>query len=186
MSEKKRFGRRDFMRCAAGAAACGGVAMRAKPASGAMVWQIDPQKCEQCGRCATNCVLNPSAVKCVNSYRICGYCDLCDGYLFKGAKERGTGAESQLCPTAAIQRKFIEDPYYEFIIDEDLCVGCGKCVIGCELFGNGSFYLQVKQDICAQCNDCAIARNCPAQAWQRVPAEKPYLLKTQAIEKDEA
>ena len=28
------------------------------------VWQIDPFLCTQCGRCATDCVLTPSAVKC--------------------------------------------------------------------------------------------------------------------------
>ena len=39
-----------------------------------------------------------------------------------------TGAESQLCPTGAIQRKFIEDPYFQYTIDEELCIGCGKCV----------------------------------------------------------
>ncbi|MFZ4549001.1 MAG: 4Fe-4S binding protein, partial [Bacteroidales bacterium] len=27
------------------------------------VWQLDPTKCIQCGRCADNCVMTPSAVK---------------------------------------------------------------------------------------------------------------------------
>ncbi len=160
------------------AVGAGGVVWQvAKPAAGETVWQLDPTKCVQCGRCATECVLNPSAVKCVHSYQICGYCDLCGGYLQPGAKTRDTGAESQLCPVAAIKRTFIEDPFFQYTIDEDLCVGCGKCVKGCGLFGNGSLYLQVKHDLCVNCNECAIAHSCPAEAFQRVPADEPYLLK---------
>ena len=45
------------------------------------------------------------------------------------------------------------------------------------MFGNGSLYLQVKQDLCVHCNECSIARACPAEAFQRVPADSPYLLK---------
>ena len=71
-----------------------------------------------CGNCATACVLKPSAVKCVQSYAICGYCDLCTGYFVPEPNALNTGAENQLCPTAAIERKFIEDPYYEYNIDE--------------------------------------------------------------------
>ena len=69
------------------------------------VWQIDPFKCTQCGRCATECLKATSAVKCVHAFDLCGYCDLCSGYFKPGAKLE-TGAENQLCPTAAIQRKF--------------------------------------------------------------------------------
>jgi len=178
----KQWDRRDFLRAAAVAAGAGLGWQAARPASGHLVWQLDPQKCVQCGRCATHCVLNPSAVKCIHSYAICGYCDLCGGYLQPGAKSRDTGAESQLCPVSAIKRTYIEDPYFQYTIDEDLCVGCGKCVKGCGLFGNGSLYLQVKHDLCVNCNECAIARSCPAQAFQRVPAEQPYLLKTNPAE----
>ncbi len=101
-------------------------------------WQLDPAKCIQCGRCATNCVLSPSAVKCVHSYQICGYCDLCSGFLHQGAKARDTGAENELCPTGALKRTFIEEPFYQYTVDEALCNGCGKCVKGCGAFGNGS------------------------------------------------
>ena len=45
------------------------------------VWQLDPDICVQCGNCQTACVLTPSAVKCVHAYDVCGYCDLCSGYL---------------------------------------------------------------------------------------------------------
>jgi len=170
--------RRDFLRAAAAAVGVGLAWQTVRPASGKLVWQIDPAKCVQCGRCATHCVLSPSAVKCVHAFQICGYCDLCGGYLQPGAKVRDTGAESQLCPVAAISRTFIEDPYFEYTVDEDLCVGCAKCVKGCGLFGNGSLHLQVKHDLCVNCNECAIARSCPGKAFERVPAEDPYLLKT--------
>ena len=70
------------------------------------------------------------------------------------------------------------DVILEYVVDEDLCIGCGKCVEGCARFGNGSLYLQVKHDLCANCNECEIARGCPANAFQRVPAEDAYLLKT--------
>jgi H+/Na+-translocating ferredoxin:NAD+ oxidoreductase subunit B len=178
MSERRPMNRRDFVRMAAAFAAGGAVWKGVTPAAGDTVWQIDPAKCVQCGRCATNCALNPSAVKCIHSYMICGYCDLCGGYLQPSAKDRDTGAENELCPVSAIKRTFIEDPFFQYTIDEPLCVGCGKCVKGCGLFGNGSLYLQVKRELCVNCNECAIARECPADAFERIPAEQGYLLKT--------
>ncbi len=164
----------------------GGMAALAakKSSAGQTVWQLDPAKCIQCGRCATNCVLTPSAVKCVHVYAMCGYCDLCGGYFKPETKTLTTAAENQLCPTNAIKRKFIEDPFFEYTIDEPLCIGCGKCVKGCDSFGNGSLQLQVRHNICVNCNQCAIARNCPADAFSRVPAGEPYLLKLVAEEKD--
>ena len=143
------------------------------------VWQIDSMKCVQCEHCATSCVVTPSAVKCVQSYPICGYCRLCFGYFQPNAPELTSAAENQLCPTGAIERKFVEDPYWEYNIEEDKCIGCAKCVKACEMFGNASFYLQVRHDVCVNCNDCSIARQCPADAWSRVPADQPYKLKHQ-------
>lgn len=148
-----------------------------KSTSKDLVWQLDPFKCVQCGRCATECVVTPSAVKCVHAYDLCGYCDLCGGYLKPDANARSTAAENQLCPTAAIKRKYIEEPYFEYVIEEDLCIGCAKCVAGCTSFGNGSLHLQVRHDLCKNCNDCAIARVCPADAFQRVPVNTPYMIK---------
>jgi len=142
------------------------------------VWQIDPYKCTQCGQCKTNCVLTPSASKCTHAFQMCGYCDLCGGFLRQGAKTISTAAENQLCPTGAIKRTFIEEPYFQYTIDEKLCDGCAKCVKGCGDFGNGSLYMQIRHEICVNCNECSIARTCPSNAIIRVPADKPYIRKT--------
>lgn len=174
--------RREFLRTGlrgGAAAAVAGIAAGTvrNARAGDMVWQIDPHKCVQCERCATECVLTPSAVKCVHAYDVCGYCELCGGYHQPYVKDLDTAAENQLCPTGAIVRRYIEDPYYEYHILEDECIGCGICVKGCGSFGNGSLYLQVRHDRCVNCNECGIAKACPADAYVRVPAAEPYLLK---------
>jgi len=142
-----------------------------------LVWQIDPAKCIACGNCATYCVLDESAVKCVQNFGMCGYCQRCTGYFELDAPSLDSGAENQLCPTGAIRRMLVEDPFFEYTIDERLCIGCGKCVKGCSAFGNGSFQLQVRHDRCKNCNQCQIAVACPSGAYVRVPAGDPYLLK---------
>jgi electron transport complex protein RnfB len=154
----------------------GGLASR-RAQGGKLVWQIDPSKCIACGNCATYCVLVESAVKCVHNFPMCGYCDLCTGYFEPNPSDLNTGAENQLCPTGAILRQLIEDPYHEYVIRESRCIGCGKCVKGCTAFGNGSLQLQVRHDRCVNCNQCSIALACPSQAFVRVPAHDPYLLK---------
>jgi electron transport complex protein RnfB len=156
-------------------------ALSKKTIASGYVWQIDPFKCTQCGQCKTNCVQTPSAVKCVHAFVMCGYCDLCGGYLRQGVKTISTGAENQLCPTGAITRRFVEEPYFEYTFNEDLCDGCGKCVKGCIDFGNGSLYLQIKQDLCLNCNECSIARKCPSDAISRVPADRQYIPKESGI-----
>jgi Na+-translocating ferredoxin:NAD+ oxidoreductase subunit B len=182
MERKKTKNRREFIRSSMrfgmvlALGGVGGLAFR-NAAGDSRVWQIDPDKCSWCGRCATHCVISPSAVKCVHAYSMCGYCDLCGGYLIPGHSARSTAAENQLCPTAAIERKFIEEPYYEYKINEDLCIGCGKCVEGCSSFGNGSMQLQVMHHLCVNCNECSIARVCPSDAIKRVGGSDPYLLK---------
>lgn len=157
------------------------VLLSEKTAANGYVWQIDPYKCIACGQCKTNCILTPSASKCFHAHELCGYCDLCGGYLKEGAKKIGTGAELQLCPTGAISRKFIEEPFFEYTIDEDLCDGCAKCVKGCKDFGNGSLYMQINQNLCVNCNECSIARTCPAKAVSRVPAEQQYVHKDRPV-----
>ena len=178
--------RRELVRkgaLATGLLGVGGTAALLVPRGGrnGYVWQLDPAKCIQCGNCATKCVLRPSAVKVVHAFALCGYCDLCFGYFPPNFEPdpaiEEPGAEAQLCPTQAIIRKWVEGPHFEYTIDEDLCIGCGKCVKGCGNFGNGSLFLQTRHNRCVNCNECAIAIACPAQAWRRVPADHPYLLK---------
>jgi len=179
-------GRRGFLKTgvaiAGGATLAGGAAALAATRAGANThrWQIDPDKCTCCGRCMTHCVLDESAVKAVNCFAICGYCDICTGYYRPNYTALDTSAENQLCPTGAVVRTFVErlsgQRHYEYTIDEDLCVGCGKCVAGCAEM-NGSLYLQVMHDRCVNCNECSIAAACPAEAFDRVPREKPYLMK---------
>lgn len=180
MSSDKKINRRQFINAGVrygmvlGALGLGTSLIKNSTADN-YVWQLDPRKCTQCGRCATSCVLSQSAVKCVHVYDMCGYCDLCGGYSKMETKIIDTAAENQLCPTAAINRKYIEEPFFEYQIDEDLCIGCGICVKGCGSFGNGSLQLQVSHDLCTNCNQCNIATVCPSEAFVRVPADSPYL-----------
>jgi electron transport complex protein RnfB len=182
MEESKKYNRKDFLNTTLRAGVviglCGvGAILTKRTLTGKSVWQLDPSKCVQCGRCSTNCVLTPSAVKCVHVYEICGYCDLCGGYLKPEVKDLNTAAENQLCPTSAIKRKFVEEPFFQYDIDEKLCIGCGKCVKGCGAFGNGSLQLQVRHNICVNCNQCSIAVNCPANAFSRVQQNDLNMLK---------
>jgi len=174
--------RRDFLKKTAFGACAAGIGTIAattgvKGKKTDTLWQVDPQICVACGNCATYCVLEESAVKCVHAYAMCGNCDLCTGYFPPDPREMDTGAENELCPTGAIKRTFVEDPYYEYTIEEKLCIGCGKCVKGCNAFGNGSLFLQVRHDRCLNCNECSIAMACPSGAYKRVSADQPYILK---------
>jgi len=182
-----RLSRRSFMTHLARSGtvlALGGAAALALTQSGApqartdrKVWQIDPWKCIQCGQCATECVLDTSAVKCMHDFQLCGYCDLCTGYFRLDRYARTTDAENQLCPVEAITRTLVEFPYFEYKIDEEKCIGCGLCVKGCTDLGNGSLYLQVRHDRCLNCNECAIAAACPADAFILRDASDPYIVK---------
>lgn len=153
------------------------------------VWQLDPDKCMACGQCQTHCVLDTSAVKCVNCFALCGYCDVCTGYFPTKDFILDTGAENHLCPTGAITRQYIEEKsgerFFEYTIAESLCIACGKCVLGCRLM-NGSLYLQVRHDRCLNCNECKIAINCPTQAFRRVPAGSPTLMRKAARDAEAA
>jgi electron transport complex protein RnfB len=182
MDQDKKIKRRDFINsgirlgigAGLGAIAIG---LTTRSVSGKSLWQLDPSKCIQCDKCSTSCVLQISAVKCIHVTDMCGYCDLCSGYLRSNAKDLNTAAENRLCPTGAIIRTFVEEPYFEYKVVEELCNGCSKCVKNCGSFGNGSLQLQIQQDLCLNCNQCAIARVCPAEAFSRVDIKKPYLLK---------
>lgn len=183
----RRLTRRQMLKAALRSAAAIGIAggtvalLSAQAGADDTVWQVDPNKCVQCGRCATYCVLKPSAAKCVHAFGVCGYCRLCTGYFPPNPISQDTAAENQLCPTGAIIRTAVEDIYYEYTIDEKLCVACGRCVKGCFQYGNGSLFLQIRHDRCVNCNQCAIAAACPAQAISRVPASHPYMLKPRGV-----
>ena len=177
----------------AGAVGLGGLAgllAARKGQSEDYVWQIDPDICIGCRNCQSYCVLDISAVKAVQCHELCALCDVCTGYFPTQDFVLDTGAENQLCPTGAINRKFIQERagerFFEYTIEESLCIGCGKCVEGCALM-NGSLYLQVRhdrlrvrRDRCLNCNECAIAVACPVEAFCRVPADRPTLLKREA------
>lgn len=181
--------RREFLRrCGAGtagAAMCGvGWLSATSVKSRRTVWQIDPDRCVQCGKCATHCVLTPSAVKCFHNESMCGFCKLCFGYFQPEALSLDSSAENQLCPVGAIRRSFVENPYFRYEIDRDLCFGCGKCVAGCTTFGNGSLFLQVHQDLCLHCNECSIAAACPVDAFERVSPPDSYMTQGEGSDAD--
>lgn len=173
--------RRQFLKgCArvAGAAAVGAVALKlVNRADADKVWQLDPKLCEDCGKCATRCVLKQSAVRAVNNYDECGYCRICPAYFDLTSEEKDDGTFTALvCPRNAIRRRQVgksdpDDPnnnYYEYTIDEKLCNGCGRCVERCRPnAGNGALRLEVRHDLCRDCNQCSIATTCPPQAFYR-------------------
>ena len=185
MNEQDRLHRRAFMltglRVAGAVGVTGAAAALAARWGRAeeLVWQIDADVCMACGNCQTHCVLDESAVKAVNCFARCGYCDECTGYFPTAPHKKETGAENHLCPVDAIVRKYIEAKagtrYFEYTIDEKKCIGCGKCVLGCRLM-NGSLYLQVRHNRCLNCNECAIAIACPKEAFRRVPAASPHII----------
>ena len=179
---KEKLTRRSFIKTVTrGTAlvALGGLGLfRIRPDRDNRVWQIDPYKCIQCGNCADYCVLRPSAVKCVHAIEsLCGYCEPCFGYFDPGAVDRHTGAENLMCPVDAIARRHVNGPNWEYTIDEAKCTGCARCAKGCNTHGNGSLYLQVRHDRCLNCSQCSIAAACPSDAFVRVPASDPYILK---------
>jgi electron transport complex protein RnfB len=172
----------------AGLLAIGGTGFYlAQRAGAAGVWQIDPGKCinirlgatgvPACEHCATTCVLPLSAVRAVNDYSLCGRCCICPAYFDVTSEVGPDGLPSRkLCPRDAIIRKPIgdvdpDDPlnnFYEYVIDEPNCNGCGKCVMACkEPAGLGSIRIEIRHDLCVTCNRCSIAIACPDDAIQR-------------------
>jgi ferredoxin len=124
-------------------------------------------------------VVGLSAVRAVNEHSKCGRCNVCPAYfnITSAVDEKGMPSE-KLCPRDAIARKPIgkqdpEDPsnnFYEYVIDEEKCDGCGRCVMKCkEPLGLGSITLRVRYDKCVNCNRCAISNSCPKDALEQVP-----------------
>lgn len=158
-------------------------------AEGQVVWQIDSTTCvnsklgevgvKVCDLCVKECVVTQSAVRAVNEFSKCGRCYICPSYYnVKSAVDRNGLPSEKLCPRDAILRKpigFVDpsDPannFYEYVIDEAKCDGCGKCVMACkEPAGLGSITLRVRHDLCVNCNHCAISKACPKDALSQWP-----------------
>lgn len=162
-----------------------------KKADGQVVWQVDASRCvnsrlgnngaDVCSLCTSECVVSLSAVRAVNDFSKCGRCYICPAYynIRSAIDEYGLPSE-KACPRDAITREAIgwvdpSDPannFYEYTIDENLCDGCGICVMGCkEPLGLGSITLKIRYDRCVDCNQCAISPNCPEDALVRLDTE---------------
>lgn len=187
MSEKTP--RREFLGNVARGVAlvglCGTGVLLVNRTRNVYAWQLDTAKCvnsrlgatgvDVCELCATDCVVTLSAVRAVNEYSKCGRCYICPAYFDITSAVDSEGLPSQkLCPRDAIERKPIgwvdpDDPannFYEYIIDEVLCNGCGRCVMACkEPAGLGSIKLEVRYNLCVDCNRCSIAISCPDDAY---------------------
>jgi electron transport complex protein RnfB len=179
----------------AAALALGGAAFHlVRKAEGQIVWNVDPARCinsrlgetgvEVCGLCTSECVVSRSAVRAVNEVSRCGRCNICPAYfnVTSAVNEQGLPSE-KLCPRDAIERKPIgdvdpDDPannFYDYVIDEAKCDGCGKCVMTCkEPLGLGSIVLRVRHSLCVDCNRCAISIACPKDAIVHVPIERAF------------
>jgi electron transport complex protein RnfB len=181
MSEKSS--RREFFDRSlriVGIAGLGGSAiMLARRAASNTVFQVDPSLCVACDLCRTSCVLSHSAVKAVNDFPKCGYCQLCPAYYDVTSQPDDKGLPTgMVCPRDALKRRIVgnvdeEDPnnnYYEYVVDEALCDGCGKCVKACKPpAGNGALRLEVRYNKCVECDACAIQKACPQSAIVRIP-----------------
>ncbi len=141
-----------------------------------MVWQLDPNKCSQCGKCATECVLNPSAVKCVHEHALCGYCKLCFGYFTDQRPDATETAENQRCPTGAITGPGVVDArrclawllQAEGVFPLEHRVALGHRIYGCDEC----------QEVCPPNRRAPIAR--------RSAADRPWLSLLDLLSDDDA
>lgn len=179
-------------RMAATAGMTAGAGFLINKAEGQIIWQIDPSKClnsrvgelgvKACTVCFKECVVAQSAVRAVNEFSKCGRCAICPAYFnVKSAVGKDGLPSEKLCPRDAIARRPIgevdaADPannFYEYVIDEAKCDGCGKCAMACkEPAGLGAIHLRVRHNLCVSCNNCAISVACPKDAVVRLQTEK--------------
>ena len=186
----------DRLARGAAVAGMGGVAgFLVRKAEGQIVWQVDSLKClnsrvgevgvKACDLCLKDCVVPQSAVRAVNEHARCGRCSICPAYFNVTSAVGKDGLPSEkLCPRDAIARKPIgevdpRDPannFYEYVVDEAKCDGCGKCVMACkEPAGLGSIVLRVRHNLCVNCNRCTISQSCPKDALFQGPVLKAVL-----------
>ena len=166
----------------------GSILFLARKANGEIVWQVNASRClnsrlgevgvDACNLCTSECVVSLSAVRAVNEHSRCGRCSICPAYydITSAVNEHGLPSQ-KLCPRDAIARKPIgkadpEDPannFYEYVIDEAKCDGCGRCVMKCkEPLGLGSITLKIRYNKCLDCNRCAISEACPKDAITQI------------------
>ena len=187
MSDKKaKLHRREFLVASgrvAAACALGGIAARVlmkggddadfdKPGT-RYAWRINPDNCVLCGQCATACVRRPSAVKCVNDQKKCSLCVVCYGHVKdQHVDSKKINTAPKVCPNNAVIRKDLTggiDGPHTYTIDQSRCVGCAECASRCSEHGTQSMFLIIRPDLCLNCNECEIAKTCPAEAVERVP-----------------
>lgn len=191
---------KGLSRAAALAGMTGAAAFLVKKAEGQIVWQVDSGRClnsrvgeadsKVCDLCLKECVVTQSAVRAVNDFAQCGRCAICPAYFNVSSAVGPDGLPSEkLCPRDAIARKPIgeidpADPannFYEYVIDEVKCDGCGKCVMACkEPAGLGSIRLMIRHNLCVDCNRCAISQACPKDALIQLTVPKALVSQRQS------
>jgi electron transport complex protein RnfB len=181
--------RRDHLKIAGnllGVATLGGIATRifSPPSEEAefvaqgrrFAWQIDPDKCQSCGLCATSCVRKPSAVKAVNDPKKCSNCVVCYGHITstKIDSDKIDSEGERVCPVDAVKRTNFSggvNGMFLYAQDPKLCIACGRCTNRCNEHGSQSMFLVIRPDLCLGCNECTIATACPHNAIERIPRE---------------
>ena len=121
-----------------------------------------------------------SAVKAVNQFDKCGYCQLCPAYMdvtSQSDETRHSVGQGLPAGRAQAARRRARGPgrpeqqLLRVLDDEKLCTGCGKCIKACKPpIGNGSLRLEIRYDLCVTCNECSILVACPETAIVRVHA----------------
>ncbi len=150
--------------------------------SGRCAWRIDASKCTFCGKCATACVRQPSAVRAVNDQTKCSNCVVCYGHIHNhGAPSDQIENQPKVCPEDAVRRTEFSgglDGYYLYTIEDERCNGCGACAKACNVFGSKSMFLIIRPDLCMGCHECAIATACPSDALKFVPLQSATDIRT--------
>lgn len=162
--------RRDFIKLASqaigGTALFGSAGFLLKDAVNGNLPLIDPEKCLGCGRCSSSCIFTPSAVKCYNIDEVCDHCTACYGYHVDTDADP-IDKSALVCPEDAIIRQARSEfeGGFTYTIDQNKCIGCGKCVRLCWKHGNRSMRLVVNHNTCRRCNKCQIANVCDGGAF---------------------